>query len=252
MKKRIDDLSGKKFNRLTVIERAMVRGARESRWICLCDCGKYTITGKHALVFGTTKSCGCWTKDRLTTHGMSKTREYGSWHCMKQRCCSVDFKYYSYYGGRGIAFCHRWLSFENFLEDMGPCPTGHSLERIDNEDNYYPANCTWASKKRQQHNMRSNRNITYNGVTKCFAEWARDLGLNHSTLWYRLNKGLSIGEAASYSRHKKSNAPTYEHNGLVKTIAEWSVISGVSVSALHGRLKRGWSLQRAISVPGKR
>ena len=137
------------------------------------------------------------TKHGHTTH-ISSSPTYKSWHMMKQRCLNINYSQYHDYGGRGIHVCSRWLTFGNFLADMGERPKGTSLNRIDNNGNYEPGNCEWASKKQQQRNRRTNRLITFNGVTKCISDWAKDLGLKQHSLSMRMDVyGWTIEKALS-------------------------------------------------------
>ena len=148
MSKPILDLVGQKFGRLTV-EVFVGRIKNRSVWQCLCDCGSdKRVEGGH-LKDGTTTSCGCFHKEQTskknTTHGHYKngieTPTHRSWAGMIQRCKNPKCKEFKYYGGNGRDVCDRWLeSFENFLEDMGECPEGMSLERIDNTKGYYKEN----------------------------------------------------------------------------------------------------------------
>lgn len=125
-------------------------------------------------------------------HGMTKSPEFFCWHNMRMRCSTPTSSSYHLYGARGIKVCPRWSdSFENFLADMGPRPSPkHSLDRIDSNGNYEPANCRWATAAEQAANRRSVRNITHGGVTASIAEWARRTGLKEATIAYRLNRGL--------------------------------------------------------------
>lgn len=116
---------------------------------------------------------------------------------MIQRCYDSNFPYYYRYGGRGITVCEQWRSsIENFYADMGPKPTrDHSLDRIDNDGNYSPENCRWATCKEQLRNTRANHLITYNGETLCITEWAEQLGMRPNALGLRIAKGWTIERA---------------------------------------------------------
>ena len=125
-------------------------------------------------------------------HGLSGTPEYDAWKSMKRRCFNPNHKQYSYYGGRGIAVCDRWLNLENFLADMGSRPTAkHSLDRIDNNGDYSPKNCKWSTKAEQEHNKRNNRLITIGCVTLTIAQWTKEMGFSEHRINGRLNSGWS-------------------------------------------------------------
>ena len=126
-------------------------------------------------------------------HGLSGTPEYKAWRAMKDRCFNPNTKYYSNWGGRGIAVCDRWKnSFQNFFLDMGSRPTAkHSLDRIDNDGNYSVENCRWATKAEQQNNQRSNRLITIDDVTLTIAQWTKEMGFDKTVIKNRLKIGWS-------------------------------------------------------------
>jgi hypothetical protein len=116
--------------------------------------------------------------------------EYRAWVHIHSRCTDSNASDYPRYGGRGIMVCERWDSFENFLADMGPRPSAkHSIDRINNDGNYEPGNCQWATTIEQANNKRSNRRVTIGGQNKTVAEHARDAGIHYGVLWEHIEKG---------------------------------------------------------------
>ncbi len=123
---------------------------------------------------------------------------YRTWYRMINRCTRPSSKSYKRYGGRGITICKRWMRFENFLADMGVRPSlKHTIERKDNEGNYRPGNCCWATYKEQARNRSNNRLLTFKGRTLPVAAWAEEVGLKSGTLWVRLKRGWSVQRALS-------------------------------------------------------
>lgn len=155
------DLTGQRFGRWLVLNR-VYRCNTRVQWACRCDCGADGVVTSRALTHRESLSCGCYKGDvtakRNTSHGMSYTATYRSWQSMIARCTYSCVAHWRHYGGRGIMVCERWReSFEDFLEDMGERPPGTSIDRIDVNGNYEPANCRWATCVEQGRNTRRSR-----------------------------------------------------------------------------------------------
>mgnify|MGYP001610095634 CR=1 FL=1 len=197
-------LIGRRFSRLTVLEYSGSRSGK-SAWSCLCDCGQTSIATSASLIGGKVKSCGCLRRDTAekmaTTHGATRganrTAEYTTWTTMRQRCTNPKARNYDIYGGRDITVCNRWDSFENFLADMGPRPSPkHSIDRFpDNDGNYEPGNCRWATWKEQARNRSTTRFIQYAGQSKPLWQWCEELGLNYKRTVDRFRKGWTAERA---------------------------------------------------------
>ena len=147
------------------------------------------------MVQGKVNSCGCEHKLRLsqasTTHGMKNTRTYKLWQAMKMRCNRI----HQDYSCRGITYCDRWESFENFYLDMGEVPNGMSLDRIDFNGNYEPSNCRWATQEQQANNKRSSVFIEWQGKKQTVTQWAKDLNMHPDKLRSRLRNKWSLERA---------------------------------------------------------
>ncbi len=198
------DLTGQKFGRWTVkswVGWRHLKWGKRSLWLAVCDCGtEKIVTGSG---FYDSKSCGCYRKERSTTHGRSFQKRgdknasvYNTWRCMTQRVTNPKARWYSCYGGRGIKIDPAWKSFEQFLLDVGEKPSpNHSLDRIDTDKDYCKENCRWATAKEQNWNMRKNVMVEYNGETLCLGEWEYRLGLGKGCLRQRLKRGWSTEKA---------------------------------------------------------
>lgn len=178
----------------------------------LCECGAIKKILQANVTSGKVKSCGCLNKevsgvrcrDLMSTHKRSNSPIYWSWQQMKRRCLNKNCHAYPAYGGRGIKVCDRWMnSFENFLEDMGERPKDKSLDRIDNDGNYEPGNCRWATKSQQNRNMRKCMKIEFKGQTKDAYEWGELYGLDGETILKRIKAGGWSIEKALTTPHRR-------------------------------------------------
>ena len=201
--RKIKDLTGQKFGKLTVIG-LDDRGTRKTYWNCLCECGNIKSVRADSLQCGAIKSCGCLKKEQdkinLESPSVKKSREFGSkyghirihniWANMKSRCFNPKDARYTDYGGRGIKVCDEWKN-DFFAFYKWAMENGYSenltIDRIDNDGDYTPSNCRWVSRKVQSLNKSTNRYITYNGQTKTITQWATDNNMPYYVLRKRID-----------------------------------------------------------------
>lgn len=208
------DITGHRFGRWTVISRAPNRG-RRTHWNCRCDCGKTSSIDSNNLRTGLTVSCGCYQSElttvRSTRHGLMTTghrKEYSAWLDAKRRCFEPSHRQFKHYGGRGITMCREWAeSVEQFFKDMGPCPTGLTLDRINNDGNYEPGNCRWTTRQIQIRNQRRSVKITHNGETLSLDEWAAKTGIPAPALRTRYygNSQVPLFAPSQKRRRRRKN-----------------------------------------------
>ena len=200
MVSRRKDISGKRFERITVVDYAYTDKFRRAMWNCVCDCGKKTIIATGSLTSGDIKSCGCFHRDAVSTKdGGSLHPLWSTWCAMMARCGNKKATSFERYGARGIFVCDEWHDFKQFLADMGDKPSEkHQLERINNDDGYYQANCKWVDIKTQARNRRSTLYIDHHGERKSLAEWCDLLELPYKNTWRRIKqRNWSIEKAFS-------------------------------------------------------
>lgn len=237
-------LTGAVYKRLTVIER-VPNGKRGVRWRCVCECGRNVIAYGRDLVAGIKGSCGCLRGKASFKHGLTGTALYHCYKNMRRRCDDPKNNSYANYGGRGISYCDKWLTFEGFLDDMQSSYTpGLTLERKDVNENYCKENCCWADRVAQANNRRSNHRISYNGKDYTMAELSRELGVDPDLFRGKIHGGFSVEEAM----HKKQ-VELLVYNGETKSVTEFAKERGMTYHQLKKRLMRGWSLEKALNQP---
>ena len=190
----------RKYGRLLVVSSRHKREGRRNYYrTCRCECGAIKDIIEDSLKSRKTRSCWCLQKERVSecnsTHGKSHISAHAIWLGMISRCHKFGSSGYQDYGGRGIKVCARWKKFENFYADMGDRPEGLTLERKNNDGNYEPGNCKWATLEEQANNKRNNRRIIISGVTYSLSQASRVFSISRSTLRGRLNKGWEPHDA---------------------------------------------------------
>ena len=192
------DMSGKTFGRLTVIS----KDSERDMWLCSCSCGAIKKTRGKDMRQGKTKSCGCFQMENISnlnkTHGETKTRMHRIWIAIKSRCLNQNNKDYCNYGGRGIGMHDDWINSYVSFRDwslLNGYADNLSMDRIDNENGYFPDNCRWTTAKVQGRNRRDNVFLELNGVSMVMSEWCEIFNIPTSTLSYRINMGWSPSEA---------------------------------------------------------
>ena len=197
------NLTGQRFGYLTVLEEAEKDNTEQLQWHCQCDCGKQVIVRGSDLRSKSTTSCGCYRKRKLTKHGQStrtrgETSTYQCWKTMLARCYNPNNISYKNYGGRGIRVYRKWWKFKNFYKDMGDKPKGLTLERINNDGDYRPSNCKWATQQEQ------NRNIRCKGYSwnKNRQKWHAYIAVNRKMIYLGLHENEKDAQQA-YLEAKK-------------------------------------------------
>lgn len=248
MNAKVIDMAGKRYSSIVAMHVVGRSTSGDLKWQFQCDCGtEFQANGYYARI-GKIVSCPVCAAERTrlasVKHGLTETPEFEIWTGIHTRCCNPKSTAFKNYGGRGISICDRWKdSFSNFLADMGKRPSPiHSIERSDNEGNYEPGNCYWATPYEQANNKRTNLKVTIDGVTKNLSEWARQFNVQVSTASLRHKQGLrGIDIFTSTVKH-------INHQGITDTVSGWSKRTGIKPSTISMRLNSyGWPIHKALT-----
>lgn len=204
------DLTGRTYGAWKVLERAENDKKGRSRWLCRCKCGTERIVAGSNLRTGESKSCGCeqykYLSDLNSVHHKEPRRLYNIWANMKSRCYNPQNLSYKNYGGRGISVCEEWthdfISFREWAFSNGYADD-LSIDRIDNDGDYTPLNCRWATNEEQSNNRRSNVQIEYEGEVHTLAEWRKKIGITKSAIEGRRNRNWSVERMLNEPQHNR-------------------------------------------------
>lgn len=187
------DLTGQRFGRLVVIEESKMRNKSGNvKWKCKCDCGNYTYSNGYDLRKGNTQSCGCYNRDIVKKENPNyKKHLYFVYHSIKCRCYNPNDRAYHNYGARGIKLSDKWDTYDKFEEWSlkNGYKEGLWIDRIDNDADYSPDNCRWATPKEQQNNKRTNRLLKIGNEVKTITQWSELTGIKSCTISRRVELG---------------------------------------------------------------
>lgn len=255
----VNSVVGKKFNRLTVIKFLYKKTLKDGKhysyyYLCQCECGNKievclsNLRGKH------TKSCGCFKKENTsimkTTHGLTNTRLYRIYHNILARCYNQKNISFERYGKRGIIVCEDWKkdfsNFYNWAMDNG-YNDKLTIDRINNNGNYEPSNCRWATNKQQANNRCTSTSIFYDNKYFTISELATTYNLNEKCLRKRINNKWSIKKAISTPSMDYANKQYFAF-GESHNLREWAKIKNINIGTLKSRIYRGWNIESALSI----
>lgn len=250
-------LVGQQFDRLYVKEFIGIGETHANTYLCECSCGNETYATYTELINGKKRSCGCLQNEIRRRgnikHGDCGTRLYRIYKGMKSRCYNPKFPGYKTYGGRGIRVCDEWLNdykcfrewslSNNYSDNL-------SIDRIDNDGNYCPSNCRWATRFVQQNNTSKNKFLTIDGETKTVSEWCRFYNINLHTYHGRIRMGWDPKRAFITPSRGRIDKYDITYNGKTQSISAWAKELGMNKSTLTQRLNaRMWSIERALTEP---
>lgn len=255
------DISGQRFGRLLVLGPVGSHINSETKFTCLCDCGKTKDIVGRSMTKGFTTSCGCYRNERVretnSTH-MGTSSEVEPWYAgayrtyasMVRRCHSkTNEPSTKHYRDRGIKVCERWRDFEMFILDMYPKPSPEmTIERVDVNGDYSPDNCIWADMVTQANNKTNNVFLEAFGRRQTGPQWAREFGIKYHTIRARIRKGWSVEDAISKPKVEpgQDKVTMLTVQGETRTVIEWSKISGIAVPTIMARIKKGEPVEQAV------
>lgn len=254
------DLTGHRFGRLLAIEPAKApSGSTRSHWRCACDCGSYAVVDTANLRSGHSTSCGCLAREvaatKNKTHGMSKTKLFGIWWTMLNRCENPKVKRYSDYGGRGIAVCAEWhessIFFAWALENG--YKEGLSIDRRNNDGNYEPSNCRWVDLVAQANNTRKNHWVNVYGEKLTAKQAAEKYTVPYPRFVALINAGWSPEEAIKHQQELILDDKILRVHvlGETLTLSEAGSKYEIHPETIRARLKKGWDEETAVLTPRK-
>lgn len=262
-----EDIINKQFGHLTVIRQVESKktpdGSTQTCFECLCDCGNKVVVTRNHLITGHTKSCGCakgkMCSESNITHGQTGNRLYTIYYHMRGRCFNPNNKEYHRYGGRGITVCDEWMGKDGFIHFYEWAMKNDyrddlTIDRINNDGNYEPTNCRWATNMEQMNNVNYNVRLTHNKETHTIAEWARLLGLSQDTIQARVKYyGMNIEDALFKTPTSKKKVAVYKNGVLInifdsqKEAAEYVGVDKSQMSMyLNGKIQtlNGYTAER--------
>lgn len=251
---RLKDYTGERFGRLIVIKRVENNKHNQVRWLCKCDCGNKKIVLANALREGNTRSCGCLKHEQNyinivhITHNKSNTRLYNIWKNMKNRCNNPKNRRHKFYYDKGIKVCNEWqknfMSFYKWAMENG-YKENLTIDRIDNNGNYEPNNCRWATITEQNNNQSNNIRIYYNNITYNVKDFCKKYKIKRCTLMQRLKNNWNIEKIINTPIQSKRSIL---YNGTHYTAKELAEKYHIKQSTLITRLSRNWTIDEALNL----
>lgn len=200
------NLAGQKYGRWTIVELLGKNEKNELLIKCICDCGNERTLKLINIKYGSSKSCGCLSKEVHSKHGLKKHPLFMVWCSMRQRCSYEKYPGFHRYGVRGIRVCEEWNNDFKTFHDWAIAngwEVGLSIDRIDNDGNYEPSNCRWATMLTQARNTSKNVMVEHEGEIKCLSEWAKVLNINLCRIARGIKRGHTLAEIIAKPRYKQ-------------------------------------------------